>query len=238
MLPVLWVLGSYLKCHHIRTCVRKLREGGCRDGDEGRLQPYGCQRREEQSHVPENTATTSCILYKQFSSLLSSVKCNVLRHLNKINIAVELYLEPCEISLVKLPARQNMPAFRFLYHLKLRLGLSEGWLVKSVGAGGLLSKGGRRRLCLPLRTPPGRFGQSGAGSRWALEESWVSRRWKVKKSKWRDGLLMETGMKVCINLPPLLVVITELSHLPIFPDVHCLSNEDGCWCNESWLRRA
>lgn len=89
--------------------------------------------------MPENTATTSCILYKQFSSLLSSVKCNVLRHLNKINIAVELYLESCEISLVKLSARQNMLAFRFPYHLKLRLGLSEGLFVKSVGEHRLLS---------------------------------------------------------------------------------------------------
>lgn len=164
MLLIPWVLGSYLKCNHLRTCVRKQRAGGCRDGGERRLQPYGCQRREEQHHVPENTATTSCILYKQFSSLLSSVKCNVLRHLNKINIAVELYLEPCEISLVKLPARQNMPPFRFLYHLKLHLGLSEGLLLKSVGEHGLLSQGGRGRLCLPLRIPSGRFGQTRAGS--------------------------------------------------------------------------
>lgn len=115
--------------------------------------------------MPENTATTSCILYKQFSSLLSSVKCNVLRHLNKINIAVELYLESCEISLVRLSARQNMLAFRFPYHLKLRLGLSEGLFVKSVGEHRLLSRGGQWRLCLPLRTLPGRFGQTRAGSR-------------------------------------------------------------------------
>ena len=43
-------------------------------------------------------------------------------------------------------------------------------------------------------------------------------------------------MKVCINLPPLLIVITELSHLPIFQDVHRLSKEEECWCNESWHR--
>lgn len=43
---------------------------------------------------------------------------------------------------------------------------------------------------------------------------------------------MENEMKVCINLPPLLIVITELSHLPIFPDVRRLSNEEGCWCDE------
>lgn len=166
-----WVLDSCLKYDHLRTHVRKQRAGGCRDRGERWLQPYRRHLSAEQCHVLENTATTSCILYKQFSSLLSSVKCNVLRHLNKINIAVELYLEPCAISLVKLPARQNMPAFRFPYHLKLRLGLSEGLLVKSVSERGLLSKGGRRRLCLPLRTPPGRFGQAGAGSRRALRES-------------------------------------------------------------------
>lgn len=32
-------------------------------------------------------------------------------------------------------------------------------------------------------------------------------------------------MKVCVNLPPVLIVITELSHLPVFPDVSCSSNE-------------
>lgn len=53
-----------------------------------------------------------------------------------------------------------------------------------------------------------------------------------QKSKWWDGLLMEIEMKVCINLPPLLILIIELSHLPIFPDMHRLSNEDGCCCNE------
>lgn len=54
-----------------------------------------------------------------------------------------------------------------------------------------------------------------------------------QKSKWWDRLLMEIEMKVCINLPPLFIVITKLSHLPIFPDVRHLSNEEGCWCNES-----
>lgn len=112
---------------------------------EGWLQPYGCQRSAKQYHMPENTATTSCILYKQFSSLLSSVKCNVLRHLNKINIAVELYVE---ISLVKLPVRQNMPAFRFLYHLELHLGLSNRLLMKSDGEGGCFPKeAGRGSAC-------------------------------------------------------------------------------------------
>lgn len=115
---------------------------------EGWLQPYGCQRSAKQYRMPENTATTSCILYKQFSTLLSSVKCNVLRHLNKINTAVELYLEPCEISLVKLPARQNMPAFRFLYHLKLHLGLSKRLLTNSDGEGGCFPKeAGRGSAC-------------------------------------------------------------------------------------------
>lgn len=125
---------------------------------EGWLQPYGCQRSAKQYHMPENTATTSCILYKQFSSLLSSVKCNVLRHLNKINIAVELYLE---ISLVKLPARQNMPAFRFLYHLELHLGLSNRLLMVKVAAF-------QRRLAEALPATmdaAGRLGQTRAGSR-------------------------------------------------------------------------
>lgn len=43
---------------------------------------------------------------------------------------------------------------------------------------------------------------------------------------------MEIEMKVFINLPLLLVLIIELSHLPIFPDMHLLSNEVGCWYNE------
>lgn len=158
-------MDNYLKHNHPRTCVGKQRVGRCWDRGKEWLQPYGCQQSAEQCHMPENTAPTSCILYKQFSSLLSSVKCNVLRHLNKINIAVELYLEPCEISLVKLLARQNMPAFRFPYHLKLRLGLSEGLLMKSVCKHGLLSKGGRQKLCLQLWMLPGRFEQTRAGSR-------------------------------------------------------------------------
>lgn len=128
------------------------------------LQPYGCQRSAKQYHMPENTATTSCILYKQFSSLLSSVKCNVLRHLNKINTVVELYLEPCEISLVELPARQNMPAFRFLYHLKLHLGFSKRLLMKSDDESDCFPKEASRGSACTMDAA-GRLGQTRAGSR-------------------------------------------------------------------------
>lgn len=135
---------------------------------EGWLQPYGCQRSAKQYPMPENTATTSCILYKQFSSLLSSVKCNVLRHLNKINTAVELYLEPCEISLVKLPARQNMPAFRFLYHLKLHLGLSKRLLMKSDGEGGCIPKEALPST-MPCQKGLGKPGLGPGEPRWRAE---------------------------------------------------------------------
>lgn len=127
---------------------------------------YDCQPSVEECHMPGNTATTSCILYKQFSSLLSSVKCNVLKHLNKINIAVELYLEPCEISLVKLPARQNMPAFRFPYHLKYSPGLSRRWFVKSA----LLRRPVEAWLCAKQAAAEVWGGDPTGGSRWSRVE--------------------------------------------------------------------
>lgn len=90
----------------------------------------------------------------------------------------------------------------------------------------------------------------------AAREIWANQGWvqvsfgrklsflqmKGQKSKWWDRLLMDIEMKVCINLAPPLIVITELSHLPIFRDMCYLSNEEGCWCNASehtwgWPRR-
>lgn len=200
-----WLLSKCLKERRLRSDVRTQRAGVAREAARPRVlgsvtqQPgagdghreaavlpgrwHECQPSVEECHMPGNTATTSCILYKQFSSLLSSVKCNVLKHLNKINIAVELYLGAMWNSSSETPSQAKHAGFQVSVPVEAQSGFVEE-VVREICHPEEEAWHGAKQVAVEIlgRVPP----------RWAQgEQNSASARWEVKKANCKRGCWWE-----------------------------------------------